>query len=108
MALAGSPRAQNRRCYEVNLGWETGVYKPALEDLERLSRFFNVSVHCGDNIHPEFKGLCVELTRKMGLRYCGVDLLVIDGDISDAPLEYVIIEINAAPGIDNYAATGEE
>ncbi|MDO8655516.1 MAG: helix-turn-helix transcriptional regulator [bacterium] len=24
--------------------WETGAYKPALEDLERLSRFFNVSV----------------------------------------------------------------
>ncbi|MBA3724876.1 MAG: ATP-grasp domain-containing protein [Armatimonadetes bacterium] len=66
------------------------------------------AVDCGDNIHPEFKELCVDLTRKMGLRYCGVDLIVIDGEISDAPRNYVIIEINAAPGIDNYAATGEE
>lgn len=24
--------------------WETGVYKPALEDLEKLARFFHVSV----------------------------------------------------------------
>lgn len=24
--------------------WETGVYKPALEDLDKLARFFNVSV----------------------------------------------------------------
>jgi|SRR5579871_2690926 len=24
--------------------WETGVYKPALEDLEKLARFLNVSV----------------------------------------------------------------
>lgn len=24
--------------------WETGVYRPALEDLEKLARFFNVSV----------------------------------------------------------------
>lgn len=24
--------------------WETGIYKPALEDLDKLARFFNVSV----------------------------------------------------------------
>jgi transcriptional regulator with XRE-family HTH domain len=24
--------------------WETGTYKPSVEDLERLSRFFNVSI----------------------------------------------------------------
>lgn len=24
--------------------WETGIYKPSIEDLEKLSRFFNVSI----------------------------------------------------------------
>lgn len=24
--------------------WETGVYKPAIEDLDKLARFFNVSI----------------------------------------------------------------
>lgn len=43
----------------------------------------------------------------MGLRYCGVDLMV-DGDIRLKPKKYWVIEINAAPGIDNYASSGSE
>lgn len=58
-------------------------------------------------IHPEFKKIAIELTKGMGLRYCGVDLMI-DGDVSKAPNQYWVIEINAAPGIDNYSSSGPE
>ena len=56
-------------------------------------------------LHPSFKKLAIRLVRDMGLRYCGVDLMV-DGDISNPVAHYRILEINAAPGIDNYAKSG--
>jgi len=43
----------------------------------------------------------------MGLRLCGVDLMV-DSDISQPPKKYWIIEINAAPGLDHYVKTGAQ
>ena len=42
----------------------------------------------------------------MGLRLCGVDLAC--ADISDPAAEYAIFEINASPGMANYAASGDE
>jgi len=56
-------------------------------------------------VHPEFRSLAVRLTRDMGLRLCGVDLMV-DGDIALAPENYKILEINSAPGLDHYVKTG--
>ncbi|MDO8505800.1 MAG: cyanophycin synthetase [bacterium] len=56
-------------------------------------------------LHPSFKQLAIRLVRDMGLRYCGVDLMV-EGDISKPLARYKILEINAAPGIDNYAKSG--
>lgn len=66
------------------------------------------SVDVTKNIHPGFRKIAVELTRKMGLRMAGVDLMLISGDISRDPKksEYYIIEINAAPGLDHYVTTG--
>lgn len=58
-------------------------------------------------LHPQFKKLAIDLTRDMGLRLCGVDLMV-SGDISDPPKRYWVIEINAAPGLDHYIKTGPE
>ena len=58
-------------------------------------------------IHPQFKKLAINLTRDMGLRMCGVDLMV-DGDINKKPGKYWILEINAAPGLDHYVQTGRE
>jgi len=57
-----------------------------------------------DRIHPHWRKLCTELTAAMGLRICGVDLAC--EDICRGDSEYSILEINAAPGLDNYAATG--
>ncbi|MDE2188684.1 MAG: cyanophycin synthetase [Patescibacteria group bacterium] len=61
-----------------------------------------------NTIHPAFQKLAVDVTRDMGLRLCGVDLMV-DGDITSAPKKgaYWIIEINSAPGFDHYASSGK-
>jgi len=56
-------------------------------------------------IHPAFRRIAVALTKDMGLRLCGVDLMI-EGDISERPGKYRVIEINAAPGLDHYAKTG--
>lgn len=58
-------------------------------------------------VHPEFREIAIQLTRDMGLRLCGVDLMV-QGDISQKPSTYWVIEINAAPGLDHYVKTGRE
>lgn len=58
------------------------------------------------NIHPEFKRLAINLTKDMGLRFCGVDIMV-DGDISEKSARYLVLEVNAAPGLDHYAEIGK-
>lgn len=58
-------------------------------------------------IHPKFRDICIRLTRDMGLRFCGVDL-IINGDISSSPNEYRVLEINSSPGLDHYSKTGKE
>ena len=59
-------------------------------------------------IHPGFKKIAINLTRDMGLRISGVDIMVTKGDITKNPKDcsYYIIEINAAPGLDHYVTTG--
>ena len=64
------------------------------------------SVDITEKVHPMFKKLAVKLTRDMGLRLCGVDLMV-QGDISNKPDKYWVIEINSAPGLDHYAKIGK-
>lgn len=63
------------------------------------------SIDVTDVMHPDLKKMAIALTRDMGLRICGVDLMI-QGDISHVPEKYWIIEINAAPGLDHYAKSG--
>ncbi|OGI82688.1 hypothetical protein A3I95_01860 [Candidatus Nomurabacteria bacterium RIFCSPLOWO2_02_FULL_44_12] len=66
------------------------------------------SVDVTRTIHPGFKKIAIDLTREMGLRISGVDIMVMEGDITKDPkrCKYYIIEINAAPGLDHYVTTG--
>jgi len=64
------------------------------------------SLDVTDQVHPAFKKFAVKLTKDMGLRLCGVDLMI-DGDISAKPDRFHILEINAAPGLDHYARSGK-
>lgn len=56
-------------------------------------------------MHSEFRTLAVRLTKDMGLRLCGVDLLV-SGEIVNPPELYWVLEVNSAPGLDHYVRTG--
>jgi D-alanine-D-alanine ligase-like ATP-grasp enzyme len=63
------------------------------------------AVDVTDEIHPDFQRLAVNITKDMCLRMCGVDI-IITGDIRLPMRDYVVIEINSAPGLDNYASIG--
>ena len=58
-------------------------------------------------MHPGFRNIAVRLTRDMGLRLCGVDL-IIAGTIEEPPRKYWVIETNAAPGLDHYVLSGKK
>ncbi|MBI2482279.1 MAG: cyanophycin synthetase [Candidatus Vogelbacteria bacterium] len=80
---------------------------------ERVYLLDNANLSTGGNsvdvtsrIHPAFKRLAIKLTKDLGLRLCGVDLMV-EGSITDKPNKYWVLEINSAPGLDHYAQTGK-
>ena len=60
-----------------------------------------------EQIHKDYQRLAVRITRDMGLRMCGVDIIT-SNDIRTKLSSYVIIEINSAPGLDNYASIGNK
>lgn len=57
-------------------------------------------------MHPDFQKLAISVTKDMGLRLGGVD--IITRDITQPMQDYVIIEINASPGLEHYASIGEQ
>lgn len=57
-------------------------------------------------LHPSFAELAIKATRALGLSLCGVDIICDDATRPSA--DYAILELNAAPGLDNYASVGEE
>lgn len=57
-------------------------------------------------MHPDFRTLAIALTRDMGLRLCGVDIMV-KGSIVETPKEYWVLEVSAAPGLDHYVKAGK-
>ena len=59
-------------------------------------------------IHADFRRLAVGLTRGMGLRLCGVDVLVKGGSLAEPAQECYVLEINSAPGLDHYAKIGRQ
>jgi len=65
------------------------------------------SIDVTDKVHKDFARISVALTKDMGLRLCGVDLMI-EGDISEEPGKYWILEINSAPGLDHYAKSGTD
>lgn len=58
------------------------------------------------SMHVSFRHLATQLTRDMGLRFCGVDLIIGKGTIEQPCNEYYVLEVNAAPGLDHYADMG--
>lgn len=65
------------------------------------------AVDVSEQIHPSYRALCIKLAKDMNLRFCGVDLML-EGTLDHPVRNYRIIEINSAPGIDNYASIGRK
>jgi D-alanine-D-alanine ligase-like ATP-grasp enzyme len=55
-----------------------------------------------------FKNIAIKLSRDMNLRFSGVDIMTEDSIDSNNPKKYVVLEINAAPGLDHYAFLGSK
>jgi D-alanine-D-alanine ligase-like ATP-grasp enzyme len=64
------------------------------------------SVDVTKHVHPAFKKIAIQITRDMGLRLCGVDLMV-EGNLTEKPGTYFVLEINAAPGLNHYTTIGK-
>lgn len=63
------------------------------------------AVDVTEDIHPDFYKLAVSVTKDMGLRLCGVD--IITGDLTRPLQDYVVLEINGTPGLRHYASLGD-
>lgn len=73
--------------------------KIRLHDIANLS----LGATCRDithSIHSVFRQLALKIAEDLCLRLCGID--VICDDLESDSKDHVIIEVNSAPGIDNY------
>lgn len=61
----------------------------------------------GTNISTFFKEIAISISKKMNLNLCGIDILAHD-ITNEQCKDYLILEINSAPGLDNYAYSGEK
>ena len=115
--FTASRRDTRIRLDDIRIAHKLGIQQLALRSVpERGKQVFlldNANLSSGGDavdvtkpIHPEFKKLAVKLTRDMGLRLCGVDLMVA-GDIRKLPKKYWVLEVNAAPGLDHYVKQGK-
>jgi D-alanine-D-alanine ligase-like ATP-grasp enzyme len=105
-------RAEDKRILE-NLKRQGYTMRSIIPRGERVYLLDNANLSTGGDavdvtaeIHPEFKRIAIHLTSDMGLRLCGVDLMV-DGAITEKPSRYWVLEVNAAPGLDHYVKTGK-
>lgn len=59
-----------------------------------------------DRIHQSYKDLCIRIANDFNLKLSGIDIMC--NNICEKADEYIILEINSAPGLDNYAFKGRE
>jgi D-alanine-D-alanine ligase-like ATP-grasp enzyme len=75
----------------------------ALRDISNLSAG-GTAEDVTDRVAPRWRTMGHDLAASFGLQFCGVDLACADIAADDA--DYSVLELNAAPGLDHYAAVG--
>jgi glutathione synthase/RimK-type ligase-like ATP-grasp enzyme len=60
-----------------------------------------------DKMCNEWKKVGIKIASDMNLRYCGIDIIS-QKPLSQKPEKYVLLEINAAPGINGFALMGKK
>lgn len=58
------------------------------------------------SIHNDYSSICINITKDMSLKLCGIDLMT--NDLTKPLSDHVIIEINSAPGLKRFAELGDE
>lgn len=58
-------------------------------------------------ISPYYSQLAVDIAKSLNLNLCGIDIIAKD-ITNEKNIDYTILEVNSAPGLDNYAYDGKE
>ncbi|WP_373527312.1 cyanophycin synthetase [Nostoc sp.] len=97
----------HRKLHRQNLSLETVLPEDSLVYLLDNANLSNGghSVDFTDSIHPDFQKLAIKITKDLGLRLAGVD--IITTDITKPLVDYTVIEVNSAPGLGHYMSLGE-
>ena len=66
------------------------------------------SIDITNNIHSSFSDIAITATKALGLVFSGVDIICDDLELDAKSQKWNIIEVNAAPGLDNYASLGND
>jgi D-alanine-D-alanine ligase-like ATP-grasp enzyme len=87
------------------------TYRPALNQAVVLTSVSNLSTGGTSKdvtgvISQRWIDLATNVASNFNLRLCGLDLGC--ADITDGNSAYSVLEVNAAPGLDHYALSGEE
>jgi D-alanine-D-alanine ligase-like ATP-grasp enzyme len=77
-----------------------------LQDISNLSAG-GETIELSDKIHASFVELALLIARDMNLTLCGIDIITND-IMQQNDGQYTVIEVNSAPGLDNYAYEGAE
>lgn len=59
-----------------------------------------------DKIHKDYAELGIKIAHDLNLHLCGIDIMC--PDISKRMENYVVLEVNSSPGLDNYAYSGKK
>ncbi|MEP3045386.1 MAG: ATP-grasp domain-containing protein [Roseibium sp.] len=65
----------------------------------------SVAKNISDELSEKLKTVATDACKAIGLRYAGIDIIVDEPE--NAQSDYAILEVNAAPGLNRYAAQGE-
>lgn len=62
------------------------------------------SLDVTNTIHNEYSELCCKIAKDLNLTLCGVDIMC--KNICEPISDYIVLEVNSAPGLDNYLYNG--
>jgi len=100
---------------DMNLVRQNLSRKSVVPEGEKIFLLNNANLSSGGtsqdvthSIHESFIEKALKATKTLGLRLSGVDVICEDITSDIEKQEWCILEVNAAPGLDNYASLGDE
>ncbi|MEO6325757.1 MAG: cyanophycin synthetase [Thermoanaerobaculia bacterium] len=102
MADARLPATLRRRGLDLASVVPAGIEERLL-DVANLS-LGGTSHDVLPDLHATFREIAARVATDMDLRFCGVDLIA--PSVSTPARDYVVLEVNSAPGLDNYESSG--